>query len=336
MHILVTGAAGRIGVHTLSHLLEGGHRVLAVDVVPLPASLPATPGGSAPPALPHPRLAFRQGDLCDVSFVDSVFGGDDDDGTPPFDGVIHLGAIPNPRADLDDRVLHATNAVSSYNVLRTAVDAGVRRVVQASSVNAHGLSYAPPGHTRFAAFPLAEDAPMRPEDAYATSKAECELQADALCRWAGDAGAPGSPAVRIASLRFHMVRDTYAAAWPDCTARDVFSWVSYESCARACALALTAARGAWAGHEVFNIVAPETCWEGSVERQRCPGEPQGERAHTADLLARYWPDARLDTAYLAANPRAAAWTSAKAQRVLGWSHEPPQVLQPPQPLQEQS
>lgn len=306
MHILLTGAAGRIGVHTLSHLLERGHSVLAADVVPLPASLPTTAAGYTP-SLPHDQLEFRQGDLCELGFVDSLFA------DARFDGVIHLGAIPNPRDDLDDRKLHAINAVSSYNVLRTATDHGIQRIVQASSVNAHGLSYSPPGHTSFSHFPITEQVEKKPEDAYAISKAECELQADAICRWA--------PGTRVASLRFHMVRDDYEHAWPDCNARDAFSWVSYESCARACVLALT--EGSWTRHEVFNIVAPETCWEGGVTQQRKKGEEAGERAGTVELLQKYWPDGELDMDYFAKNPRAAAWTSAKAERMLGWSHDPP-------------
>lgn len=307
MHILLTGACGRIGTHTLSHLLESGHTVLATDVVALPSTLPTTAAGFTP-SLPHPSLTFLKGDLTDLSFVDSLF-------KDKFDGVIHLGAIPNPRDDLDDRKLHAINVCSSYNILRTSTDHNIKRLVQASSVNAHGLSFSPEGHTSFSHFPIDEDVEKKPEDAYAISKAECELQATAICRWA--------PGTRVASLRFHMVRETYETAWPDCTSTDIFSWVSYESCARACVLALT--KGDWAGHEVFNIVAPETCWEGGVERQRKKGEEGGERAGTVELLRRYWPDGEIDEEYFGKNARAAAWTSAKAERVLGWSHDPPKT-----------
>lgn len=308
MHILLTGACGRIGTHTLSHLLESGHTVLATDVMDLPSSLPTTAAGYTP-CLPHPKLSFLKGDLTDLSFVDTLYANKFE-----FDGVIHLGAIPNPRDDLDDRKLHMINTCSSYNILRTSTDHGIKRLVQASSVNAHGLSYSPPGHAHFDRFPITEQVEKRPEDAYAISKAECELQAEAICRWA--------PGTRVASLRFHMVRESYDHAWPDCTARDIFSWVSYESCARACLLALE--KGEWRGHEVFNIVAPETCWEGSVEVQRKKGEGAGERAGTVELLTKYWPDGELDMAYFEKNPRAAAWTSAKAERMLGWKHDPPQ------------
>lgn len=287
--------------------------MLATDIAPLPSSLPTTAAGYTP-SLPHPKLECKQGDLCDLSFVDSLFvPSPHSPSDKPFDGVIHLGAIPNPRDDLDDRKLHMINTTSSYNILRTSTDHSIRRIVQASSVNAHGLSYSPPGHTSFASFPITEDVEKKPEDAYAISKAECELQATSICRWA--------PGTRVASLRFHMVRDSYDDAWPDSTSRDIFSWVSYESCARACLLALE--KGEWTGHEVFNIVAPETCWEGTAERQRVKGEPAGERAGTVELLKHYWPKGELDMRYFEARPRAAAWTSEKAERMLGWRHDPP-------------
>jgi type IV secretory pathway VirB10-like protein len=66
--------------------------------------------------------------------------------------------------------------VSSYNVLRTAVDRGVRRIVQASSVNAHGLSFAPEGHTRFERFPITEEVERRPVSAIAILPLHAPLQ----------------------------------------------------------------------------------------------------------------------------------------------------------------
>lgn len=199
--------------------------------------------------------------------------------------------------------------MASYNVLRTAVDHGVKRIVQASSVNAHGLSYAPPGHTKFSKFPITEEVERRPEDAYAVSKEACENQATAMVRLVPD--------VRIASLRPHMVRDDYASSFPDCRSSDLFAWVSYEAVARMCVLGLTSE--GWSGHEVFNCVAPEHCWEGTVEQQRTDGVP-GDRVHTVDLLKRYWPDGEIDEAYFAENPRRSVWDSTKAERMLGWRH----------------
>lgn len=142
MHVLLTGATGRCGLYAVKLLTDEGHTVLATD--------------RAEPTKPLPKGAtFQSADLTSLEDIDALF-------ETKFDGVIHLGAIPNPRPDLDDRVLHNNNVVGSFNIMRTAVDHGVKRIVQASSVNAHGLSYAPEGHTKFERFPITEDVERRP------------------------------------------------------------------------------------------------------------------------------------------------------------------------------
>ncbi|TXT13215.1 hypothetical protein VHUM_01616 [Vanrija humicola] len=307
MHILLTGATGTIGSLTAQRLSEHGHTVVATDVRPWSAAPKS-------PALPK-NVSFVIADLTSIPAVDSLFK------DQKFDGVIHLGAYPWPRADLDDRELYANNSVSSYLVMRTAVNNGVKRIVQASSVNAIGLSYSPEGHNlhKYDEFPLTEKSARRPEDAYALTKKECEIQADSLVLWA--------PGTRIASLRPHMVRDTYELAYPDCMARDHFAWVSNEACASACELGLTSE--GWEGHEVFNIIAPEHCWEGTVEVQRKKGDDgpdvgvkgSSSRPTTLELLKHYWPHVKLDDAYFAQNPWRSVWSAEKAEKLLGWKHD---------------
>lgn len=153
-------------------------------------------------------------------------------------------------------------------------------------------------------------------DPYGLSKYEAEIQADSvvyLCPW-----------TRVATLRYHFVSDNYETAWPLVTARDVFSWVSYDACARAaeCALTLPLGQG-FTGHEIFHIVAPEIAWEGGLEERerRQVGEAARERPGTVELLKRYWPGVSIDEAYWASNPRRAVWTSDKAERVLRWKHD---------------
>jgi nucleoside-diphosphate-sugar epimerase len=45
------------------------------------------------------------------------------------------------RADKDDSDVHNNNVQSSYNGFRAAIDAGIKKVAFASSVNALGLLY---------------------------------------------------------------------------------------------------------------------------------------------------------------------------------------------------
>lgn len=92
--------------------------------------------------------------------------------SPPFDGIIHLSAIPSHNI-VEDRLCHNINVTSSYNVMYTAAKLGVKRIVQASSVNATGLVYSD-GERRGEGFrelreglPLREeDTPFLPEDPY--------------------------------------------------------------------------------------------------------------------------------------------------------------------------
>lgn len=154
MKILLTGAAGNIGTHVLNHLLQENHDVSAIDIVPLLShALPLPPSAS-----------FTILDLCDYAALEAFMRS-----TGPYQGVVHLGAIPDPLHH-DPRHVHNVNVTSSYNVLRTAADLGVRRIVQASSVNAVGLSYTPPEHCWLNAVPMDEETPYKDEDPYALSK----------------------------------------------------------------------------------------------------------------------------------------------------------------------
>lgn len=86
MKVLVTGAAGFIGMHTAERLLAAGHAVVGVDSL----------NDYYDPALKEARLARllpRAGfeavrmDLCDADAVDGLFQ------AHRFDRVIHLSLI---------------------------------------------------------------------------------------------------------------------------------------------------------------------------------------------------------------------------------------------------
>ena len=155
MNVLLTGASGHIGSHTLIALLNSSSvkSITAVDVVPLPPHIKL-----------DDRAEFKLVDLTNISAVDDLFTG-----MPRCNAVIHLGGIPDPKS-LEHRLVHNINVTSTYNVLHTASQRGVKRIVQASSVNAIGLSYTEPEHRWFHAVPFDEDTPCKPEDAYAVSK----------------------------------------------------------------------------------------------------------------------------------------------------------------------
>lgn len=73
---------------------------------------------------------------------------------------------------------------------------------------------------------------------------------------------------------------------------------------------------------MFNIAAPEICWEGSVEQKNVGPLTEGGKVGTLELVSRYCKyKPEIDTAYFEKNKRAAIWTSEKAERMLGWKHD---------------
>ena len=152
-----------------------------------------------------------------------------------------------------------------------------------------------------------------------------EYQAGALARL--------FPASRIASLRLHMVRESYLDSYyeHDASHGSLWSWVSLHATARAFLLGLTSE--GWEGHEVFYIVAPEICWEGGVEpesqfkkgeRERRLEERDGseyERVGTRELIEKSHPGTEVDEGWWKGNERRACFDCSKAERLLGWRHE---------------
>jgi nucleoside-diphosphate-sugar epimerase len=150
MHILLTGASGLVGSYTLKYLLRHGHAVTSVDIVPLPSRV----AESLPPVQVQKHHVV---DLASHTATDALF-----ESAGPLDGVIHFGAIPNPNFGKDWRFVHNNNTASSYNVLYTAgIKYGIKRISQASSVNATGLSYTREGMQEFDQFPVTEEETYR-------------------------------------------------------------------------------------------------------------------------------------------------------------------------------
>ena len=147
MRVLLTGSSGKLGAVILRNLLDQDHTVTAVDIAPLPDEVLRT--------LPTDRLKHQALDLTDLSAIDKLFADD------TYDGVIHFGSIPDP-VDKDPRVVHNNNVSGTYNILQTAASKGVRRMVQASSGNAIGMSFTPGDHWEQSYVPIDTESPMHP------------------------------------------------------------------------------------------------------------------------------------------------------------------------------
>ena len=105
--VLVTGASGAIGTPVCRHLLERSHQVRGFAL-------------EKTPYLDESRV----GDLSDLGAVRTAMD--------QIETVIHLGAYPNNADFL--QVLLQPNVRGLYHVCSTAVEAGVQRLVIASSL----------------------------------------------------------------------------------------------------------------------------------------------------------------------------------------------------------
>lgn len=224
MHVVVTGGSGKAGRHVTADLSGHGHQVLNVDW----AHDSRNHGDSV------------NADLTDYGQTREVMDG--------ADAVVHLAAISAPgiRTEADT---FRINTVSTYNVFSSAVAAGVRRVVWASSETVLGLPFDTP--PLFA--PIDESIEPRPESSYALSKLIGEVMAQELSRRSG---------IPFIGLRISNIigPDDYAAFpsfWSDPLLRkwNLWSYVDVGDVAQAIRASLDAdIRGA----EVFTIAAANT------------------------------------------------------------------------------
>jgi nucleoside-diphosphate-sugar epimerase len=286
MKAIVTGGAGRLGGYVTKELLEHGWDVVALDLEP-----PAEATG-----------AFVAADLTKPERLRESFAG--------ADAVVHLarrrflytengydaatGFWRTPDIFGDAERFNHNNAMT-YNVLATAAAVGVKKIVCGSSLAVYGFYY-PSAPVAPDYVPIDEGYPRRPHDPYGLSKLVGEAMCDAFSR---------KTPLKIASLRFSGI---YAPENARVLAERrknpvirgagaLWSYVDVRDAAAACRLALAAD---FSGHEAFNICAPATIM----------AEP------TAELVRRFWPQAKNIDARLEGNR--SGYATAKAERVLSF------------------
>ncbi len=214
MRVLVTGGAGFIGSCVVAAVQDAGDDVTVLD------SLRADVHRDGAPAA-RERLRRRGIPLLAVDVRDIVAT---EDALRGADAVVHLAAKVGLGVDLDDIDDYvSSNDLGTAVLLRAAARAGVRRVIQASSMVVygegryrcaeHGDMPAPPREERRLAegrfepacprcgrdlVPMLvdEDAPMDPRNTYAATKVQQEHLASV---WARETGG------RAVSLRLHNV-----------------------------------------------------------------------------------------------------------------------------------
>jgi UDP-glucose 4-epimerase len=154
MRYLVTGGAGFIGSHLAERLVDTGYDVRVIDNL--------TTGNRENLKSVLSDIEFIEGDLCDLAVARRVMEG--------IAVVFHQAALPSvPRSVNDPLATNAANVVGTLNVLVAARDAGVRRVIYASSSSIYGDS---------PDLPKRETMPPAPKSPYAVSK----LAGEFYCR----------------------------------------------------------------------------------------------------------------------------------------------------------
>jgi UDP-glucose 4-epimerase len=153
---LVTGGAGFIGSNVVDELLARGNRVRVLDNF--------STGRRENIAHVQGDIELLEGDIRSYERAQNACKG--------CDYVIHLAALPSvPRSIQDPLTTDAVNATGTLNVLLAARDAGVRRVVLASSSSVYGAN---------ATLPKREDLVLLPISPYGVSKLAAERYACAF------------------------------------------------------------------------------------------------------------------------------------------------------------
>jgi|HubBroStandDraft_1064217.scaffolds.fasta_scaffold60134_1 nucleoside-diphosphate-sugar epimerase len=285
MKVVITGANGTIGRQLAAELDAHGHVPVRLDL----QDAGQTPG------------EFVKVDLTRAEQPEAATRG--------ADAVVHLARVPFPYTAngydaatrtwrQPDRVGDAqrlnANLAMTCNVLAAARAAGLRKIVMGSSFAVYGLYY--PSRPLLPDYlPIDEGHRRRPDDAYGLTKLLGEQLADSYADFAE---------MQIASLRFPGVSrespESIAARQHDPMKRGgggLWTYVDARDAALACRLALEAD---FAGHQAFNICAPNTFMN----------------VPTDELLRRYLPGVPCHRTHSAENW--AGYDSSKAARMLGF------------------
>ncbi|MEW5913883.1 MAG: SDR family oxidoreductase [Thermodesulfobacteriota bacterium] len=160
---LITGGAGFIGSHLAETLVKRGQDVRVLD------NLATGKPGNLEPARQGPgRLEFREGDITDLATCRRALEG--------VDYVLHQAARPSVQRSIEDPLAtHQVNATGTLNLLVAAKDAGIKRLVAASSSSTYGDVEPPEA-------PKKESLPPRPLSPYAASKVVMEYYARVFYR----------------------------------------------------------------------------------------------------------------------------------------------------------
>lgn len=211
MRVFFTGGSGKAGRHAIPYLVEQGHQVTNIDLVPLR----------------HKGVPDLRVDLTDAGQVFNAMAspasGAELDGEPArYDAVVHFAAIPSMFLTADNET-YRVNVLSTFNVLDAATKLGIHKIVIASSETTYGICFAQ-GEVRPQYLPVDEEHPTVPQDAYAMSK---------VCNEVTARGFQARSGFDIYALRINNVIEPdeylhHAKAWrehPEIRRRNIFAYI---------------------------------------------------------------------------------------------------------------
>ncbi len=171
---LITGCAGFIGSHLVESLLKSGHAVVGLDNFSTGHQqnldeIRASSRGAVDDQDRWKNFTFIEGDIADPAICWRACQG--------VDYVLHQAALASVPASIADPVkAHGANVTGFLNILQAARQAGVKRLVYASSSAVYGDG---------PELPKSEDLAAAPLSPYAVNKHVNELYADQFARHYG-------------------------------------------------------------------------------------------------------------------------------------------------------
>lgn len=248
MKLLLTGGAGFIG----SHILEAAITDTRIEKISVLDNLSSGFLKNIEPFLRDPKVEFTEGDIRDRLTCDSVMQG--------IAAVCHQAAMGSvPRSIKTPELTHDNNVTGFINIATAARDAGVSRMVYASSSSVYGdANYQP----------KVEEKIGKPLSPYAVSKHANELYAEVFARNYGMTMAgfryfnvfgprqdPNGPYAAVIPLFFkHALAGTSPVINGDGSITRDYTYVGNVVKANINALFADT----WKGHEVFNVACGAT------------------------------------------------------------------------------
>ncbi len=278
--VIVTGGSGKAGHWIIKHFVEQGYDVTNVD--------------TRRPATPLCRTLVA--DLTQLGQVVSALSPHSTGNRAPFDGVVHMAAIPRAHENPNDEIFRV-NSLTTYNVLEACGLLGIKKAVIASSESSYGICFADkffePQY-----LPIDEAHPQLPEDTYGLTKVVNEATAAMFHRRDG---------TQIISFRIGNVvcPEDYAGlkarfAHPEDRLRILWSYIDSRDLAAGCRMAI---EKDGLGCENVIIAADDT----------------SSNIPSPDLIKRFCPGVKEFKSPVTG--RTALISNAKLKKLLGWKQE---------------